>query len=348
MGEKITVRHPGSYPTLRPQNDEKAKSSTTDQKDISKKENTSKKKAPSEANYYGPGGQVDKPQAHSTSLVPVSASARTNGSKNKKSSSIKTEENMSNFQVQGNLVQKSTAAPADNDVIDLSLDDENSDSASMNPKMSNAAAATAAADLPPPPTPEEAPPVNQDKGSTDQDELAATKDELAQLREEINNLLRNRSAEESLAKEKQKSQEVQKKYETLMQEYTELGKDYRRVSKSLVTATEQQMELQRLLKTEQEKRHEADTHCKAEQEARIKLQKELEKIQVKWIRDVRELKTKLVKSEIKSDPESDVTATAQAAPAAAASVQAESSVRHVAPVKREPAQVKYEEEVWDL
>lgn len=271
---------------------------------------------------------------------------------NIQSPSLKTEENRSNFQVHGTLVRKSTAPPADNNVIDLSLDDD-SDSASMAPEKApqtatyTATAATATA-LPTPPAREEARPVNEDKGSTNKDELVATEDTLSQLQEEVNRLKRNRNAnaEQTLVEEKQKSQEVQKKYETLMQEYTELGRDYRRVSTSLVAATEQQIELQQLLNMEQEKRQEAEAYCKAEQESQMKLQKELEKIQVKWIRDVRELKTKLVESEIKPDPASDTTA-AEAVPAAAASVQAE-CVSDAAPVKREPVQVKHEEEVWDL
>lgn len=346
---RVVNNYPNLPPHLRPQNDKKEISSTTDKEDKPKK-NYSKKTVASEANYYGPGGKVGKPQAHSTSSVPASARTRTNGSKNKKIPSLKTEENMSNF---GNLVQKSKAPPADNDVIDLSLDADGDDSASVDAEMDPQAAMSTTDDaaLPPPPSPKEAPPVNEDKGASNgQAELAVTKDQLAQLQEEVNRLKRHRSAEETLAEEKQKSQEVQNKYEDLMQEYTELGKDYRRVSTSLVAATEQQMELQTLLKTEQEKRHEAETYCKAEQEARIKLQKELEKIQLQWIRDVRELKTKLVKSEIKPDPASgDMTATAQAvAPAAAASVQAESVSQNVAPVKMEPVQVKYEEELWDL
>jgi hypothetical protein len=376
------------YPNM-PQNKKKAKLSSpvTNQKPKKRKKNPSKKMAPNEANYYGPGGQADKPQVHPPRFVPAPASA--NESKNKKSFSLKAEDNMNNFQVHGNLAQKSTAPPADNDgpsadenVIDLSLDDDG-DSASMNPEMTpQATMSTTAAPLPP--TPKEAPLVNKDKGSTgstDQHELASTKDKLAQLQEEVKRLKKNRSAEDTLAKEKQKSQEVQNKYESLMQEYTELGKDYRRVSKSLVTATEQKMELQNLLKTEQEKRHEAETYCKENKEARLKLQKEMEKIQVKWIRDVRELKTKLlVTSEIiKPDPANDMTASAQVTPVPVASVQPQSeiikpepacemtataqatvasvqaqSLSHVVPVKMEPVreepvqEVKYEEEVWDM
>lgn len=363
------------------QKDKKAKSSSADKKGKPLKK-SSKMTAPSEANYYGPGGQIDKLQVHSTSSGP--ASAKANGSKKKQSPSLKSEESMGN-------VRKSTAPPADNDVIDLSLDDDD-DSASMNPEMEPQAAmpapAAAAAALPPPPTPtptstpdEAPPPAKKQKGNTDQDELASTKDKLAQLQEEVKRLKKNRSAEETLAEEKQRSRAVQKKYETLMQEYTELGKDYRRVSKCLVTATEQQMELQNGLQTEQEKRHDAEMNCKAEQEARIKLQTEMETIQVKWIRDVRELKTKLLvesemmkpdpasvlpaqaapaaaasihaaKHEMKADPASGMTATAEQAAAVvtAASVQEpESVVSHIVSVKSEPVQeVKYEEEVWDM
>ena len=117
-------------------------------------------------------------------------------------------------------------------------------------------------------------------------ELKHTKDQLSRLQAEIENLKNNKYLEERISEERQQTQEFRRKYENLMVEYADLGKDFRRVSQSLAAATEHQRELHDICREEKSRRQSAE-------EKLMHAERELERTIQNWKREVEHLRDEL-------------------------------------------------------
>ena len=68
----------------------------------------------------------------------------------------------------------------------------------------------------------------------------------------------------------------QRKYDLLLEEYTELGKDFRRVSQSLAGASEQQRQLQEEMQVEKDRRRDAEWDLSEERQRRERVERDLQ------------------------------------------------------------------------
>ena len=77
----------------------------------------------------------------------------------------------------------------------------------------------------------------------------------------------------------------QRKYEMLLEEYTELGKDFRRVSQSLAGASEQQRQLQEEIQVEKDRRRDAEWDLSEERQRRERVERDLQSQECRNCRD---------------------------------------------------------------